>query len=148
LNTSHGALRFWKKGVIPAGKEFILTVVDQVIADYVDDLGGEAEISAGQNILLHNLKKVMVFQLLVDEHLSKHGIIDDNGIITPALSAFYLAAMAQANRIIEKLGTKRLRGTETWAKYLASREAALAIKTKGKASTKAGAEIKPLEVKE
>lgn len=142
----HGALMFYQKGVVPAGKEHILDVVDRVIADYVDDLGGEQEISAGQNILLHNLKKVMVFQLLVDEHLSKHGVIDDKGIITPALNGFYLAALATSNRIIEKLGMKRLRGTETWTKYLASRERVLATKAKGKASTKGSREIVPLEV--
>jgi len=139
----HGGIQFWKYGIVPAGKERILDVVDAVIQDYVADLGGEEEISSGQKILLHNLKKMLTFQLLVDEHLSKNGIIDKGGNVAPALSAFYLAAVNTANRITDKLGMKRVRGTESWSKYLAARERALV--DEGKRSTrKAGAgEIVP-----
>lgn len=139
-----GAMQFWKKGVVPAGKEMILDVVDQVIADFVDDMGGEAEISAGQNILLHNLKKMLTFELLVDEYLSQHGIIDEKGNVSPSLSSFYLAVCNGASRIVEKLGMKRIKGTESWTKYLASREAALAAGQGSLIEGEAGTEIEPL----
>lgn len=104
----HGGFTFWRHGVVPAGKEYILDVVDQVIQEYVDDLGGQAGITAAQNILLHNLKKMLTFMALVDEHLSLHGVLDDKGNVHPSLTAFYLAVVNNSQRIVRDLGLKRV----------------------------------------
>ncbi|MDD5348521.1 MAG: hypothetical protein PHT59_07900, partial [Candidatus Omnitrophica bacterium] len=117
----HGAISFWRRGVVPKGKEYILEIGDQVIREYVEDFGGPEEISTGQAILFHNLKRMLIVEMLASEDLARTGIVDKKGNISPVLGTFYIAILNGIARHVDKLGLKRTRGTETWTRYLASR---------------------------
>lgn len=107
--TTHGGARFLKTGVLPAGKEHIARLVDGVVADYVEDLGGEQHITAPQQIILQQIRQQLVFLRLVDEWIAQQpGIIDDRGRMLGPLGAFYLAASNNVVRYCRELGLRRV----------------------------------------
>ena len=118
--TTHGGARFLKTGVLPAGKEHIARLVDGVVADYVEDLGGEQHITAPQQIILQQIRQQLVFLRLVDEWIAQQpGIIDDRGRMLGPLGAFYLAASNNVVRYCRELGLRRVHpATLTMEQYL------------------------------
>ena len=117
---THGGVRFLKTGVLPAGKEHIARMVDGIVAEYVEDLGGEQHITAAQQIILQQIRQQLVFLRLVDEWIAQQpGIVDDRGRMLGPLCAFYLATSNNVVRYCRELGLRRVHpGALTMEQYL------------------------------
>lgn len=116
----HGGHTFLARGVIGRGKRKLAAAVDAVIREYRADLGGD--ITTGQDVLLAQLRKCLLFMALVDQWLGKQKeFVNKAGDIPPALSKFYLSALAQSCRICRELGLDRKTEGESLEKYLQGR---------------------------
>lgn len=106
---THGGSLFLNTGILPAGKEHIAQLVDGIVADYIEDLGGEQHITAPQQIILQQIRQQLVFLRLVDEWIAQQpGIVDDRGRMLGPLSAFYLTASNNVVRYCRELGLRRV----------------------------------------
>jgi len=141
----HGAIRFWKRGIVPQNMNGAVKIIDALIAEYTNELGGQEELTSGQSVILNQLRRCLVFQAIADQWLSQPGlkIISNAGRIPPMLDAFYLSVMNSSVRFCRELGLKRVSEQGKWSKVLAAREATLATEGKGKASTYDAEEIAP-----
>lgn len=126
--SAHGGKAFLKTGVLPAGKEHIAQLVDGIVAEYVEDLGGEQHITAPQQIILQQIRQQLVFLRLVDEWIAQQpNIIRDNGQMLHPLGAFYLAASNNVVRYCRELGLRRVHpATLTMEQYLEAKARASA----------------------
>jgi hypothetical protein len=114
---SHGALKFWRKGILPPYRRALADHADKIIDAISLDLGGDP--TAAQGVLLGQLRKLLIFQALIDAWLAKQkDFIDKDGNLPPALSNFYLAALNQSCRIVKDLGLERKAPAESLEGYL------------------------------
>lgn len=115
----HGGIRFLRTGVLPKGKLHIGRLVDGIIVEMIDDLGGEAEISASQKIIISTIRQNLVFLGLVNEWIVKQpSIIDGKGEMLSPLNGFYLACQNTVTRNCRELGLKRVRPIQSLESYL------------------------------
>jgi len=107
---THGAAAYWRRGILPEGSERLAAIVDNLILEYVKDLGGAEQITAGQSLILNQIKRCLTFQMLVDTWLSKPGlqIVNNAGQVPPVLSNLYVAIMNSVVRYTRELGLKRV----------------------------------------
>ena len=109
-----------KRGTLPRSRRRLGAAVDGIIKEYRADLGGD--LSAGQEILLGQLRKCLLFMSMIDSWLSKQKeLVDAGGNLPPALSGFYLAALNSSCRIARELGLERKAQGESLEKYLEGR---------------------------
>lgn len=117
---THGAVQFWSKGILPKGQRKLAAYSDEIIQGIIIDLGGPESITVTQGVLLGQLKKCLIFQMIVDRWLAKPGreFIDAAGNLPPVMSAFYLAVMNNAVRFCLALGLKRVSPADDLESYL------------------------------
>jgi hypothetical protein len=117
--SSHGGIAFLKRGVLPTGKKYIARQVDSIMAEMVQDLGGEGEVTAAQKIIISTIRQNLVFIGLVAEWIAAQpSIIDDAGQVLAPLSAFFLAAENSVVRACRELGLKRVAPVQSLEGYL------------------------------
>ena len=115
----HGGTKFLRTGIIPKGKLHIARLVDGIIAEMVNDLGGEQEITASQKIIISTIRQNLVFLGLVNEWIIKQpSIIDGKGEMLSPLNGFYLACQNTVTRNCRELGLKRVSPVQSLEKYL------------------------------
>jgi hypothetical protein len=118
-NIMHGGTRFLRTGILPKGKKHIGRLVDGIIVEMIDDLGGEAEISASQKIIISTIRQNLVFLGLVNEWIIKQpSIIDGKGEMLSPLNGFYLACQNTVTRNCRELGLKRVSPVQSLEGYL------------------------------
>jgi hypothetical protein len=126
-NTSHGALKFWRKGILPPYRKALSDHVDKIIEAITDDLGGQESLTATQGVLLGQLRKCLIFQGLIDTWLSKQKVfVDEKGGLPPCLSGFYLSAMNTSIRLSLELGLERKTPAQSLEGYLEAKAQAAA----------------------
>ncbi len=104
----HGAEKFWRRGILPAGKRTLGEHTDRIIHRITADLGGGEHLTGTQGVLLAQLRKCLIFTALVDEWLGRQTeFVGKDGDLPPALSKFYLSAMNSVIRICSELGLER-----------------------------------------
>ena len=120
---THGALQYWQKGILPKGQKKLAAYADEIIQGIILDLGGQESMTMAQGVLLGQLKKCLIFQMIVDRWLAKPGreFIDAAGNLPPVMSAFYLAVMNNAVRFCRDLGLERKAPADTLESYLAGK---------------------------
>lgn len=92
------------------------------MAEMVQDLGGPAEITAAQRVLLSVIRQDLIYLALVSEWANaQESIITKKGDVLGALGGFFLAAQGVVTRNCEKLGLKRVTPVQTLEKYLENR---------------------------
>ncbi|MFH2108227.1 MAG: hypothetical protein ABII93_06115 [Chrysiogenia bacterium] len=140
----HGALKFWQKGILPPYRRALADHADQVIQAIIDDLGGDP--TAAQGVMLGQLRKLLIFQALIDKWLSKQkDIINRAGNLPPALNNFYLAALNQSCRIVKDLGLERVTIADNLEDYLKKKaQAAQEAQITPATSPRQGKEKKPI----
>ena len=136
-----------RTGILPKGKKHIGRLVDGIIVEMIDDLGGEAEISASQKIIISTIRQNLVFLGLVNEWIVKQpSIIDGKGEMLSPLNGFYLACQNTVTRNCRELGLKRVSPVQSLEGYLeAKAKESHSKRTPDTPDTQAGAgEIVPL----
>ncbi len=132
---THGAIRFWQKGILPPYRKAIAAGADSIIAAIREDLGGDP--SATQEVLLGQLRKCLIFQSLIDKWLTtQKEFISDKGELPPCLSGFYLSVVNLSIRICERLGLERKTHGDTLESYLQAKATAAASEGTTKATSK------------
>jgi hypothetical protein len=115
--SSHGSMLFWRKGILPPYRRALADHADKIIDAISLDLGGDP--TAAQGVLLGQLRKLLIFQALIDRWLAKQkDFIDKGGNLPPALNGFYLAALNQSCRIVKDLGLERKTPGDNLESYL------------------------------
>lgn len=118
--SKHGGTVWLKHGVLPVGKRQISREVDRLLAEMVQDMGGPAEVTAAQRVLLSVIRQDLIYLSLVSAWAnSQPSIITDKGEVLPALSNFFLAAQGVVTRNAEKLGLERVSIADNLEAYLA-----------------------------
>ncbi len=141
---THGATRFWQRGILPKYRKAIGDGADSIIAAIREDLGGDP--SAAQDVLLGQLRKCLIFQALIDKWLmTQKQFVDESGELPGCLSGFYLSVMNTSIRICERLGLERKAQGESLEAYLRekSRQAAPGSTISPAASPRQGQGGKP-----
>ncbi len=126
--TRHGGKTWLKHGILPKGKKYIARQVDSLMAEMVKDLGGEAEVTAAQRVLLSVIRQDLIYLALVSEWANAQAsIITRKGEVLGALGGFFLAAQNTVTRNCRELGLRRISIADNLEEYLAkkSRQAAL-----------------------
>lgn len=119
----HGGEKFWRRGILPAGKRTLGEHTDRIIRRITDDLGGSEHLTGTQGVLLAQMRKCLIFTALIDEWLGRQPeFVLKDGDLPPALSKFYLSAMNSVIRICSELGLERKVGAgETLEGYIRKR---------------------------
>jgi hypothetical protein len=115
---THGAMQFWKRGILKPGQKKTAAFVDAICHEIIQDMGGNEAITGTQKVLLAQLRRCLIFQILIDRWLAEHEFIDEGGNLPPSMNNFYLAAMNSSCRIAEKLSFKRAGSIDTLESYL------------------------------
>jgi|GEM_PF-5788316 len=121
----HGASAFWRRGILPKYRKALADGADSIIQAIREDLGGDP--TATQEVLLGQLRKLLIFQALVDKWLAgQKEFVNPKGELPGCLSGFYLSCLNSSLRICERLGLERQAKGESLEKYLEekSRQAA------------------------
>jgi hypothetical protein len=93
-----------------------------VLGDFVQDLGGEGSLMAGQRVLLANIKSKIIIIKQIGAYIdNKLDIIDDNGELLPCLKGSYSTYSESLRRDIEalySLAGKRITKQASLQQYL------------------------------
>lgn len=87
-NLKHGITTLAKTGELPAslpGAGEITARVDALIGQFVSDLGGEGQITAGRRTILASQRLALLVLELSSRYLSEHGLLDEKGRPHPLL---------------------------------------------------------------
>jgi hypothetical protein len=115
----HGGSRFMKTGILPKGKLHIARLIDGIISELIFDLGGDAEITASQKIIVSAIRQNLIFLALINEWLATQpNIIDKAGQVLGPLSGFYLACQNTVTRNCRELGLRRVNPADDLQGYL------------------------------
>jgi hypothetical protein len=75
-----------------------------VISALVDDLGGPEALSAGQQVLIADLRAKLIVEFQIGDYLDRQmDVIDDDGNILPVLKNVYLGYSESVRRTLEAL---------------------------------------------
>jgi len=118
-SSTHGAMKFWRKGILPKYRRSVAEHADEIIEAIILDLGGQEVLTATRGVLLGQLRKCMIFMALVDAWLAKQKeFVNEKGEMPGALSGFYLSCMNTSLRICERLGLERKGPADDLESYL------------------------------
>ncbi len=128
----HGGKRFLRTGILPKGKLHVGRLVDGVITEMIQDLGGEEEITASQKIIIAAIRQNLIFLRLIDEWLAQQpSIVRKGGQMVGPLNNFYLSCQNSVTRNCRELGFKRVGPIDSLEKYLAAKAQAAAAAGEG-----------------
>lgn len=132
----HGGMQFWKRGILKKGQKKTAAFVDSICHEIILDMGGNEAITGTQKVLIAQLRRCLIFQILIDRWLADHEFIDKAGSLPPSMNGFYLSAMNSSTRIAEKLGFKRFGPADSLEKYLEAKSRGAAAAEPGEPLTK------------
>jgi hypothetical protein len=132
----HGAMQFWKRGILKKGQKGTAAFVDSICHEIIQDMGGNEAITGTQKVLIAQLRRCLIFQILIDRWLAEHEFIDKAGNLPGPMNGFYLSAMNSSTRIAEKLGFKRFGPADSLEKYLEAKARSTAAAEPGEPLTK------------
>jgi hypothetical protein len=86
-NLKHGIRTLAETGELPPvpGAEEAAARVDSLMAQFVSDLGGEAQITAGRRTILASQRLALLVLELSSRYLAVHGLLDEKGRPHPLL---------------------------------------------------------------
>jgi hypothetical protein len=116
---THYGKRFLQSGKIPASKRHIGRMVDNIMNEMVNDLGGEDVVTASQRIIISTIRQNLVFIMLVNEWITKQpSLINEKGEMLGPLNGFYLTCQNAVTRNCQMLGLKRVKPIQSLEGYL------------------------------
>jgi len=133
---THGGKAFLRTGILPKGKLHIGRLVDGVINEMIQDLGGEGEITASQKIIVSAIRQNLIFLMLINEWIAAQPSLIDKGQVLAPLSGFYLACQNAVTRNCRELGFKRFGPADELEKYLEAKARAATADEPGEPLTK------------
>ena len=121
-HVTHYGKRFLQSGKLPASKRHIGRMVDNIMNEMVNDLGGEDGVTASQRIIISTIRQNLVFIMLVNEWITKQpSLINERGEMLGPLNGFYLTCQNAVTRNCQMLGLKRVKPVLSMEGYLKSK---------------------------
>lgn len=118
----HGAARFQRTGLLPAEVAAeIGAELDQLVSQYVADLGGDDAMTTGRRQLLELLRTTSGMRLLVERDLAERGWRSARGRVRSTVTLL-LSLIDREERLVKHLGIERnARKVDALGDYLRQR---------------------------
>ena len=110
------------KDQLPAHRRHIARYVQDIRDGLIKDLGGEANMTTGQRILVDRITQGLAIVRLIEEHVRELGLLDHpEGFLHPTLSDHYLRWQTSIHKALTLLGVERRQQDTgpTWAEVVA-----------------------------